>query len=135
MKIRKGRAALLVPFLAVFFALILAGTGGCASGGGSPAPTSTAGQAATGGPAPGSAATITIKDFGYGAAITVSPGTTVTVTNLDSARHTVTADEGSAFDVDVQGGGTGTFAAPMRPGNYAFHCTFHPGMHGTLTVK
>lgn len=145
MKIRKGRAALQLPFLAVFFALILAGTSGCASGGGSPAATSSAppvatapaSQAATGSPdSTSSAASITIKDFAFGDPITVSPGATVTVTNMDTAEHTVTADQGSAFDVEIQGGGvTATFTAPSAPGTYAFHCTYHPGMHGTLTVK
>ncbi|MET4096399.1 cupredoxin domain-containing protein [Arthrobacter sp. UYCu712] len=145
MKIRSGRAALQLPFLAVFFALILAGTGGCASGGGSPAATSSAppvatapaSEAATGTPdSTSSAASITIKDFGFGDPISVSPGATVTVTNMDTAEHTVTADQGSAFDVEIQGGGaTVTFRAPSAPGTYAFHCTYHPGMHGTLTVK
>lgn len=125
------RALVVVPLLA----LALAGTGGC-SGGGSPAAPSSQSQAATGAPVSGSAPSITIKDFGYGEPITVAPGATVMVTNMDSARHTVTADEGSAFDVDVQGsGGTGTFTAPTKPGTYAYHCTFHPGMQGTLTVK
>lgn len=123
--------------LALLLACVLAGTASCSSGGANPAATSPAGQATTGAPASGSVATsITVKDFGYGAPITVSPGATVAVTNMDSARHTVTADEGSAFDVDVQGnGGTGTFTAPRQPGTYAYHCTFHPGMHGTLTVR
>jgi plastocyanin len=133
------RAALLAPVLA----LILTGTAGCA-GGGSPAPASSAPPAATAsadksalnGPAASAAASITIKDFGYGPPVTVAPGATVTVTNQDSARHTVTADEGSAFNVDVQGsGGTGTFTAPATPGSYAYHCDFHPGMHGSLVVK
>lgn len=133
MKTGRLRALGLVPVLA----LTVAVTGGCSSGGGSPAATSPAGHATTAAPASGAAvATITIKDFGYGAPITVSPGAMVAVTNMDSARHTVTANEGSAFDVDVQGnGGTGTFTAPMQPGTYAYHCTFHPGMLGTLTVK
>lgn len=134
----KIRAAMLAPALA----LILAGAAGC--GGGNPSPaasappaaTATADKSAVNGPAAGAAASITIKDFGYGDPITAAPGATVAVTNQDSARHTVTADEGSAFNVDVQGiGGTGTFTAPARPGTYAYHCDFHPGMHGTLVVK
>jgi len=24
---------------------------------------------------------------------------------------------------------------PNEPGTYTFHCTYHPSMHGTLTVK
>lgn len=128
---------------------VLVGTGGCAAGGGSPASTSVASQGGTasvpvessspgtGSSTAGSATvSLTIKDFAYGTPITVSPGAMVTVTNMDTAGHTVTADEGSAFDVDVKGsGGTATFTAPSKPGTYAYHCTYHPGMHGTLTVK
>ena len=114
--------------------LVLLGTGGCAGGSGSPASTwphpacrPTAGTAA---------ATITIKDFAYGDPLTVAPGAAVTVTNMDTAAHTVTADEGSAFDAQVKGsGGTATFTAPTKPGSYPYHCTYHPGMHGTLVVK
>ncbi|WP_427007825.1 cupredoxin domain-containing protein [Pseudarthrobacter sp. H2] len=135
MKIGKVRAAFLV-------ALVLAGTAGCASGGGStattsaPAPTSTASMPVESSSAVASAAAITVKDFAYGDPITVSPGATVMVTNMDTAEHTVTADQGSAFDVEVKGsGGTATLTAPSKPGTYAFHCTYHPNMHGTLTVK
>lgn len=82
------------------------------------------------------AAAITIKDFAFGNPVTVSPGAAVTVTNQDTAEHTVTADQGQAFDAEVKGGGgTATFTAPSQPGTYAFHCTYHPNMHGTLTVK
>ena len=118
--------------------LILLGTGGCAGGSGSPAPTSAPppGPAYGAGPTAGTAAaTITIKDFAYGDPLTVAPGAAVTVTNMDAAAHTVTADEGSAFDAQVKGGGTATFTAPTKPGSYAYHCTYHPGMHGTLVVK
>lgn len=98
---------------------------------GSSAPMTTA-------PAGGSAAglAIAIKDFAYGDSITVPPGATVTVTNMDTAAHTVTADQGAAFDVKIDGsGGTATFTAPSQPGTYPYHCTYHPGMHGTLTVR
>jgi len=80
------------------------------------------------------ASTITIQSFQY-SALTVAPGTKVSVLNDDSVAHTVTADSGSAFDVDVEGGNTGSFTAPSTDGVYKFHCTFHPNMHGTLTVK
>ncbi|BAS09266.1 amicyanin-alpha [Arthrobacter sp. Hiyo4] len=89
----------------------------------------------TGAVTPG-APTITIKDFGYGAPLTVAPGAVVTVTNMDSAGHTVTAEQGQAFDVDVRGsGGTATFTAPSAPGSYPYFCTYHPNMRGTLIVK
>lgn len=135
----------------LFLAALLTGVAGCASGGGSPAPTSEAARTAsasmpmessstmpsTAQGMPNSVATaITIKDFAFGDPITVSPGAAVTVTNQDSADHTVTADQGQAFDAKVKGsGGTATFTAPSQPGTYAFHCTYHPNMHGKLTVK
>ena len=130
----KARARRLAPVLVVLLVPVLAGLGGCAAGGGSPAPTTSAVPGSPGSIA--GAASITIKDFGFGAPITVSPGAAVSVTNLDSAPHTVTADDGSAFDLDVKGGGgTGTFTAPTQPGTYTYHCTYHPNMHGTLPVK
>lgn len=57
------------------------------------------------------------------------------VKNDDSVNHTVTADSGSAFDVTVNASSTATFTAPTKPGTYAYHCTFHSNMHGTLVVK
>lgn len=125
--------------------LLLLATGGCAAGSGTS--TSASGSASAPGNGYGygsgssatagtAAAAITIKDFGYGDPLTVAPGATVTITNMDTAAHTVTADQGAAFDAEVKGGGgTATFTAPMTPGPYPYHCTFHPGMHGTLIVK
>ena len=84
---------------------------------------------------PASGLTITIGDFNCGDPLTVRPGATVTVVNSDGAEHTVTADSGSAFNAEVSGKGTTTFTAPTQPGTYAFHCTYHPMMHGRLTVQ
>ncbi len=122
----------------LWLVLILLGTGGCAGGSGTPASTSAPPPDSVygGDPTAGTAAaTITIKDFAYGDPLTVTPGAAVTVTNMDTAPHTVTADEGAAFDAEVKGGGTATFTAPSKPGSYPYHCTFHPNMHGTLIVK
>lgn len=125
--------------LSLGIVLVLLWTAGCATGGGTPsstsAPTSGAGSGTS--PTAGTGtSTLTIKDFAYGEPLTVAAGATVTITNMDSAAHTVTADEGPAFDTEVKGGGgTASFVAPTKPGTYAYHCTFHPGMHGTLVVK
>ncbi|MFF1383168.1 cupredoxin domain-containing protein [Arthrobacter sp. NPDC058288] len=134
MKSIQARAA--VPLLAV---LLL---GGCAAGGGSSEKTTSPTTGATATTATGAitataaAATITIKDFDYGAPLTVAPGAIVTVTNTDAAGHTVTADQGAAFDANIPGsGGTATFTAPSAPGSYPYHCTYHPNMHGMLIVK
>lgn len=89
---------------------------------------------ATSAPAAG-AATITIASNNFGDPITVSPGAQVTVKNDDSAEHSVTSDTTGKFDVHVEGNEQGTFTAPTEPGEYAFFCTYHPSMKGTLIVK
>ena len=78
--------------------------------------------------------TISIADFRFISPPSVSPGAKVTVTNSDGAEHTVTADSGNAFNVEVDGKGTATLTAPSQPGTYAYHCNYHPMMHGQLIV-
>ena len=53
--------------------------------------------------------------------------------------HTVTSDDGSTFDSQAKGvtGNKGdhfqfTFT---KAGTFAYHCTFHANMHGTITVQ
>jgi plastocyanin len=96
-------------------------------------PTATA--EATSGPAAASTATITIANMSFGGPITVPPGAQITIKNDDSAEHSVTSDTAGKFDVEVEGKEQGTLTAPTEPGEYAFHCTYHPSMHGTLIVK
>ena len=67
--------------------------------------------------------------------ITVSPGAQITIKNDDSVEHSVTSDTADKFSVDVDGNEQGTLTAPTEPGEYAFHCKYHPSMHGTLIVK
>lgn len=80
---------------------------------------------------------LTVKDFAFSpATLTVRPGEKITVVNQDSAAHTVTATEGEAFDTgSIPGGGSATLTAPSDTGRYAFDCTFHPSMKGTLIVR
>jgi plastocyanin len=96
-------------------------------------PTATEGP--TSGPAATGAATITIASMSFGEPITVSPGAQITIKNDDSAEHSVTSDTAGKFDVHVDGKEQGTLTAPTEPGEYAFHCVYHPSMHGTLIVK
>jgi plastocyanin len=71
----------------------------------------------------------------FGSPITVTGGAQVSVKNDDSVEHSVTSDTAGKFDMDVEGNEQGSFTAPTEPGEYAFHCTYHPSMHGTLIVK
>jgi plastocyanin len=76
----------------------------------------------------------TIAGFAFHpASVTVAAGDTISWTNEDAAAHTVTADDGS-FDtgtLDKGASGSHTFASA---GTFAYHCTIHPTMHGTVTV-
>jgi len=95
-----------------------------------------AGTKAAPSPAPSAAGpTISITDMKFTSPAAVSPGAKVTVTNSDGVEHSVTADSGNAFNVEVDEKGTATFTAPTQPGTYAYHCTYHPTMHGQLVVQ
>jgi plastocyanin len=112
-------------------------TGGAASSSGSAM--SSMGSSAMSSMSPSAAAAsavvIHISKFAYQTPPSVAPGATVTVMNMDGEAHTVTADSGSAFDTKIDPGKSATFTAPMKPGTYAFHCTYHGNMHGMLVVK
>ncbi|WP_114202763.1 cupredoxin domain-containing protein [Janibacter anophelis] len=85
-------------------------------------------------PAPAEEVAIAISDFAYEVPESVPAGAEITVTNEDSVAHTVTADDGETFDVEVGAGESVTFTAPEESGEFAFHCTPHPQMTGTLVV-
>lgn len=80
------------------------------------------------------APTITISGMAFGDPITVPPGAVVTIVNDDSVEHSVTSQAAGQFDVHVDGNEQGTLTAPTAPGEYPFHCVYHPSMTGTLIV-
>lgn len=100
----------------------------CGGSGGQTSETATTAADASG-------ATITIASMSFGDPITVAPGAQITVSNTDSAEHSVTSNVEGTFDVHVDGKAEKTFTAPTQPGEYAFHCVYHPSMTGTLIVK
>jgi len=71
----------------------------------------------------------------YGDPVTVPPGAQIAIKNNDSVEHSVTSDTAGKFTVDVDGNEQSALTAPSEPGEYAFHCKYHPSMHGTLIVK
>jgi plastocyanin len=104
----------------------------------SPSGTATAtasGSEVTNAPASSGTATMMIMNMSFGEPVTVPPGAQITIKNDDSAEHSVTSDAAGKFDVEVDGKEQGTLTAPTEPGEYAFHCKYHPSMHGTLIVK
>ena len=80
-------------------------------------------------------AVITMQDTSFKVAGPVKAGATVNIKNNDSFTHTVTSDDGSSFNVSVDGGKTATITAPSKAGTYKFHCNIHSNMHATLTVQ
>jgi plastocyanin len=101
-----------------------------ACGSPSEAPPQTTASAAPAAPA----AEITIDNFTFDSPASVPAGATIAVKNADPAEHSVTADSGDVFNVEVEAGATATFTAPTEPGSYPYHCSYHPMMHGTLVV-
>jgi plastocyanin len=77
---------------------------------------------------------VAIAGFAFGPqAVTVKVGTTVTWSNQDEDSHTVTADDRS-FTSQALGNGQTFTHTFTTPGTYAYHCSIHPFMHGTVVV-
>ena len=66
-------------------------------------------------------------------ALTVAAGTTVTWTNEAWAPHTATAEDGS-FDSDRLDQGASLELTYDESGTFGDHCSFHPGMVGSVVV-
>lgn len=127
------RLPIAVALLAASTALV--GCGG--SGGGSSA--SDGGAATTAAPTGGggSGDAVTIADFAFDPdALEVRVGDTVTFANEDDAAHTATADEGDpvAFDTGDIPGGSSKEVTFDEAGEYAYSCSIHEYMKGTVRV-
>lgn len=139
-----ARRTALAAVIGVIALGVLAGCGSAATttpAGASMSPnsamTGAGSSASSAGPAsttPAPVATIHIDTFRYRLPAPVAPGAAISVMNMDGENHTVTADSGNAFDVKAIAGSSVTFTAPMAPGSYPFHCTYHSNMHGVLLV-
>jgi plastocyanin len=68
------------------------------------------------------------------ATISTTVGAPVAWTNTTGVFHTAT-DDGGAWDTSLVGPGqTATISFP-HPGTYAYHCSIHSDMHGTVVVN
>jgi plastocyanin len=68
------------------------------------------------------------------ATITVNAGDTVVWTNKDAFPHTATAQDKS-FDSGEIGVAKSWKLVARKKGTFAYICTYHPTMKGTLVVK
>jgi plastocyanin len=79
--------------------------------------------------------TVPIKGFAFKpATVTVNVGDTVTWTNQDSASHTATASDGSFDTGNLSKGASGSHKF-SQAGSFAYICSIHPNMKGTVVVK
>jgi plastocyanin len=110
-------------------AILIAGCGGSDSPASGPQASSPKAQAS-------SPKGITISGFKFApATLAVSKGARVTVTNNDGVAHTATADDGTGFDTgNIEPGASATLTLPTA-GTFAYRCTIHPYMKGTITVR
>ncbi|HEX3175018.1 MAG TPA: plastocyanin/azurin family copper-binding protein [Solirubrobacterales bacterium] len=80
------------------------------------------------------AAKVEIDDFAYEPdPVTVEEGGKVIWLNRDAAPHTATAEDGS-FDTGTLAEGKLKSETFKQPGTYAYICSIHPQMHGTVEV-
>ena len=95
---------------------------------GAPASTAATTTAAT------TASAATIQGFSFQPGVLkAKPGAKVTWTNRDAVTHTVTADNGSFASGNLQPGRSFSFTF-TRAGTFAYHCSIHPSMHGSVIV-
>jgi LPXTG-motif cell wall-anchored protein len=78
---------------------------------------------------------VTIVDFSFGpATITINQGDTVTWVNDGPTPHSATASDGS-FDTGVFPAGQSRSHTFNSAGTFAYICTPHPNMRGTVVVQ
>ncbi|HKT37962.1 MAG TPA: plastocyanin/azurin family copper-binding protein [Ktedonobacterales bacterium] len=140
-----SRGALYVSLLAMVTLAACGTTGGATNTTptDTPAPAATATTAAPTATTNPPAATVKIvgasfSTYGFSpGSVTVKVGDTVEWVNNSTVPHTSTSDSGSALSWDSgaidTGGGTFSFTF-TKAGTYAYHCSFHASMHGTIVV-
>lgn len=133
-KLARRHARRALPLLGALAALAL--LAGCGSSEPSKTTTTTT-PAASGGGAPASGpVAVDIKDYKFHpASVTVKAGAKITFANSDSSEHTATSSDATAFDTGALTDGHSKTVTLSKAGTYAYICSFHPYMHGTIIVK
>jgi plastocyanin len=87
-------------------------------------------------PPPVATTSVTLQNLAFNPkAIKVSPSATVSFTNSDGIAHNVTFSSTAVTSVGNFSTGTKTVVMPATPGTYAYHCTIHAGMTGSVLVQ
>lgn len=69
------------------------------------------------------------------ASVDVSAGAVITFTNSDGFNHNVTFANATVGTIPNYTTGAKTITMPTTLGTYAYSCTLHNGMTGSITVK
>jgi len=114
--------------LSLAAAIALTGCGGSSySGGGGGGVTD---------PQPVATTSVSLRNLAFSpGAIRVAPGVTVQFTNNDGIAHNVTFSSNTISGATDFAAGTRSVVMPATPGTYAYHCTIHPGMTGSVLVQ
>jgi plastocyanin len=122
--------------------LILAALGPSCGGGSSPSTPATPTTTTTPAPPPTGTADLVISIVGDQGGMSFSPaaatlrvGQTVAWKNNDTDIHTATENAGRFNTGTLTRGATSAPIAMTAAGSLPYHCAFHPGMVGTLTVN
>ncbi|MHB8830737.1 MAG: cupredoxin domain-containing protein [Patescibacteria group bacterium] len=78
---------------------------------------------------------VTIQNFSFQPSdVSAKKGDSIIFTNQDSVPHTITSQ---TFDSgQLQKGQSFTLnTSNLSPGTYSFHCSIHPSMTGTITIR
>ena len=104
------------------------------SGGGNGAPPSNIGSKTT-----GAAAATTVKETDAlkfnPSGSSIKAGDVIEWDNASGVAHNVTFDDYSSITSDTMNSGDKYQVKFTKAGTYQYHCTFHPGMDGSITVS
>jgi plastocyanin len=109
----------------------------CGGSSDSTGPGTTGGGGGGGGTTPVATTAVSMRNRAFTPkAIKVTSGATVTWTNADGESHNVIFDTGNVpASGTVDAGGNAALAMPAAAGTYAYHCSFHAGMTGSVVVQ
>jgi plastocyanin len=80
--------------------------------------------------------TVTMEDMRFQPALlVVAPGDTVVWINKDLVPHTATSQVGGFDSNVILTSESWRYIVQKKKGDFAYICTFHPAMKGTLRVK
>jgi plastocyanin len=118
--------------LSITASLALAACSGGGGGAATTAPAASVCNDSTG----TTAVAATVQNRTWSQPISAKVGDVITWTNSDDVPHKVGLDDGSCtMGANIAPSGGTASLVFTKAGTYAFHCTIHPSMKGTITIS